>query len=148
MTEGVEVKVEGLASLEAKIHKLAGPQMMAALRAANEKNAEEFRSLVASICPRGDDAKAGGRHLVDTLEKKAVGPMGFEVSIGNQGSRYPLHLEAGHRDRGGGHVPGKPFWRPALRVQRTRWRRRTARAVGAAAKQIVGSATTSPVSGS
>jgi hypothetical protein len=112
---------------------MAGPEAQAEMVKANEKSAADFKAGIVRIIPRGDPA-AG--NLVDSLQDYAVGPTGRGVSIGGPGHRYPLHLEAGHRNRDGSHTPGKPFWNPTKRVLMKRINGRAVRAERAAIKRI------------
>jgi hypothetical protein len=132
---GISAKVIGFESLQAKLLKLGSDAAAQKIRDANSKNADEFMALISSIIPRGDKDS----HLADTLHRESYGPTGVAVVIGGAGHDYPLHLEAGHRNKGGQHVPGKPFWFPALRVQRKRWRARVRRAGNEMVKGVVAS---------
>jgi hypothetical protein len=128
----ISAKVQGLEDLTAKLLKLGGPVFEEKLRAANAKNAEEFAALVKSIIPRGTEDS----HLADSIVIAQSGRVGTAVSIGDAAHKYPMHLETGHRNKGGEHVPGKPFWYPAKRVQSRRWRGRTRRVGNAMIKTI------------
>jgi hypothetical protein len=129
---GITAKVIGFESLQAKLLTLASDAFAAKIRDANSKNADEFMSLVSSIIPRGDESS----HLADTMRRDAYGATGVGVSIGDSDHKYPMHLEAGHRNKGGAHVPAKPFWFPAKRVQSKRWRGRVRRAGNEMVKSI------------
>jgi hypothetical protein len=131
-SDGVTVsRIENLARLRTKILKLGGPQAVSTLKAANQKNADEFKGVVARIVPRDDDAA-----LLGTLTSYDVGPTGAAVAIGDAHHPYPLHLEAGHRNSDGSVTPAKPFWNPAKREQRKRWKSRSERAARSVAKSI------------
>jgi hypothetical protein len=131
----VSAKVEGLASLRAKMLRLAGPEGERGMRVANERNAKEFTALVARIIPRGDPSNG---NLVSTLRQYSPGGIAQAVEIGGPNMPYPLHLEAGHRMPDGSHVPGKPFWNPAKRVLAKKAKGRAVRAERAAIKAITG----------
>jgi hypothetical protein len=125
----MEVKVQGLEALLAKWARVP-ESVKANVKAANDRNAEEFMAAVLRIIPREEGKLAG------TLEKVAgKTPTAVKVQIGGPEAPYPAHLEFGHRD-GKGHVPAKPVWFPTLRVNRKRFRGRTARAVSAALKAL------------
>lgn len=133
----MDVKVTGLQALEAKFARLP-PSVQIALREANEANARDFMQKVAAIVPVDDDA---GGHLVSTLEKTAGDkPGGVRVSIGGPEAPYPAHLEYGHMDRGGGHVPAKPFWWTTWRVNKRLFQGRASRAASKALKALAVSA--------
>jgi hypothetical protein len=137
---GISAKVIGFESLQAKLLKLGSQAFAEKIKDANVKNADEFMDLVRSIIPRGEGPNG---HLVDSLKKEDFGATGVGVSIGDAEHKYPMHLEAGHRDRGGGHVPAKPYWYPAKRVQSKRWRGRVRRAGNAMIKTIAATGITS-----
>jgi hypothetical protein len=139
---GISAKVIGFESLQAKLLQLASQSFADAIKAANDKNADEFIGLVRSTIPRGEGPNG---HLVDSLAKEGFGPTGIGVSIGDAEHKYPMHLETGHRVKGGAHVPGKPYWYPAKRVQSKRWRGRSRRAGNKMVKAIAAGA---PVSSS
>lgn len=127
-------RVEGLDSLRERVLRRLPASAKAKVKAANDKNADEFMGLVRRAIPPGEDED--GAHLVDTLVKDEVSETGVSVSIGGPQAPYPLHLEGGHRARDGSHVPAKPGWNPAKRVIRKRAKGRSARAMNAAVKQI------------
>lgn len=124
--------VTGLDSLDAKLSKL--PQLMKEkVKAANEQNALEFMSTVASLIPLGEREP----HLVSTLEMgPAKTPLGVSVSIGGPAAPYPAHLEFGHMSPGGVHVHAEPFWFTTFRVLRKKFRGRQTRAASAAIKAL------------
>jgi hypothetical protein len=138
-SSNISAKVQGLANLEAKLLRLGGPEFEKKIKDANSKNADEFLALVRSIIPRGTEDS----HLANTLQRFDQGPTGAGVSIGDAEHKYPLHLEAGHRNKGGQHVPGKAYWFPAKRLQSKRWRARTRRAANAMIKAIAATGITS-----
>lgn len=139
----ISAKVEGIERLREKLLALVNSSTArGSVRAANAKSADEMAALVRAIIPRGNDEEG---HVADTLKRFQEGDWGEGVSIGDAAHRYPLHLEAGHRDKGGKHVPAKPYWYPSLRVLRKRSKGRVNRAYLAAVKQIAGPA--APTSG-
>jgi hypothetical protein len=128
--------VENIERLKERVLALVGPKHVALLAAANRTNAAEFERLVRAAAPRGDDE---GGHLVDTLETRQISPTAFEVSIGDEAGGahdYPAHLEFGHRNADGVHVPGKPFWFPSKRIVSKRAHNRILRAERAAMKAV------------
>ena len=129
----VSAKVIGGDDLKDRLLAVLGEQGKLVLQKANQANAKEFASLVRQAVPQ-DPTSHKGAHLVDTIDQQDVGETGAQVSIGNAEVGYPLHLEAGHRDRAGGHVPGKAFWFPAKRVVQKRAHARTLRSYRAAIK--------------
>lgn len=137
--QGVSAKVRGedLARIRAKMLGLLGPEAKAATRKSNALSAKEFEALVRQIVPRGPEERG---HLVDTLRSWSVGETGVAVGIGNRGGGkpYPLHLEAGHRNKDGSHTPATPFWFPAKRVLKKKHNNRALRAERAAIKTIMG----------
>lgn len=114
-----------LERFKARVLALAGPQAEAALKRANELNAEDFRATVARIIPRGDPEDG---HLVDSLRVEPSGDTGSAVSIGDAKHPYPLHLETGHKLPSGKTVPGKAYWFPSKRVTAKKARGRLVRA--------------------
>jgi hypothetical protein len=129
----ISAKVEGLERLKKKMLALAGPQNEAVMRAANQKNADEFEALVRSIIPRGDPEDG---NLVTTLHQTHPSPLATAVGIGSDALPYVYHLETGYTAKDGTHVPGKPFWFPARRVVRKRAHSRIVRAERAVIKSI------------
>ncbi len=123
------VKTKGLGWLLSKIDRIPA-EVQTAIREANEQNALEFMNGVLRIIPREEGKLAG------TLVKEpGKTPLAVRVAIGGPGAPYPAHLEFGHRD-GAGHVPAKPFWFTTLRLNRKRFRAKTARAASAAIKKL------------
>jgi hypothetical protein len=103
---------------------------------ANEQNAQEFYSTVKAAIPVGRPGE-GDKHpgaLVATLKIKPYGEVGQIVTLGDAAHPYPAHLEFGHRNQDGVHVPAEPFWYPARRVKAKRFRGRIMRAMNAAVK--------------
>jgi hypothetical protein len=137
MTDGISVKVANIQRSRERILSLASPAQIAKLKAANQQNADEMRTTVARIVPREHG------ELAATLNTYSLGVVAVATAIGNTETPYPLHLEAGHRNHGGSHTPGKPFWNPAARVQRKRWAQRVRRA----GNDIIKSATAGGTSG-
>lgn len=134
----VSVRIEGIARWKEKILKRLPAALRDQIKAANTKNADEFIKLVATNIPRGDPEDG---NLVDTLHKgDATGnrrsETGVVVTIGGPDQPHPVHLEAGHRNKDGTHVPGKPYWWPARRVLRKRAKSRVARAANAAVRSL------------
>jgi hypothetical protein len=129
----VASKVEGIQAFRQRVLGTLKPEARKLMADANQKNAQEFHDLVAQIVPRGDPKPP---NLADTLVMRPGDQTStaFLVSIGGPGAPYPLHLEGGHRTKGGAHVPAEPFWNPAKRVLRNRARRRAQRALNAAVK--------------
>jgi len=119
------VRVANLERFKKRVLALAGPQAEAAIAKANALNAQDFRSTVERIIPRGEPE--GGR-LVDSLVTESVPPTGTSVSIGNPETPYPLHLETGHKDRAGNFVPGRAYWFPSKQVTKKRAHGRLVRA--------------------
>lgn len=121
-------KVEGMAALRQRILKTLPDAAKKKIAAANEKNATEFRDLVAQIIPRGDPRAP---NLIDTLEMRPgdKSETAFLVTIGGPEAPYPLHLEGGHRTADGVHVPATPYWNPAKVVLKKRAKRRSATAL-------------------
>jgi hypothetical protein len=128
-------RVEGLDRTRDRVLRRLPAAAREKVKAANDKNADEFMGLVRRAIPA---VEVEGReiHLIDTLVKEEVSETGFSVSIGGPQAPYPLHLEGGHRAADGSHVPAKPGWNPAKRVIRKRAKGRSARAMNAALKQI------------
>lgn len=127
MTSTLEAKMIGIEAANNKLLVRLGEKGRKTIAKANETSANEFYELVRRIVPV-DERAATGEHLVDTLTKFPVGQLNWAISIGNQTVRYPLHLETGHRMPDGSHVPGKPYWFPAIRVMRKKNRDRVMRA--------------------
>jgi hypothetical protein len=102
-----------------------------AVRAANEKNADEFMAKVRQIVPTDTG------HLASTLSKQA-GKTETAVAVGIGDAEEPAGpIEWGHKARDGSHVAGRPFFYPARRVGFKRWKGRTARAASKAIKEAV-----------
>ena len=60
--------------------------------------------------------------LVDTVRKEeGRGPLSVDVSVGGQGTDYAAHVEFGHRD-GDEQVPPHPFFYPAMRLTKKKYR--------------------------
>jgi hypothetical protein len=137
----ISAKLVDVDELKARLLRLAGPDAFMAIKAANQKNAQEFASTVARVIPRGDE-RAG--HLVDTLRQSDYGDLGAQVEIGGAGTGYPYpaHLEWGHRNKDGSHTPGKPFWFPAKVVIAKRARLRVLRAQRALIKSVAATGAT------
>jgi hypothetical protein len=115
------VTVSGLAALEAKLLKLP-PAILAAAKDANNENALEFMQRIAAIIPRDTGA------LLDSMKKTEVGPIGVKVEIGDTHPYYLNYVEYGHMD-GATHVPARPFWWPTWRLNKKRFKAKTARIV-------------------
>lgn len=130
-----ETRVTGLARLRERLLAMAGPEAEAEMLKANERNAKEFAATVRRIVPRGDDRDG---HLVASLVEYRLPGIGVGVSIGGPEFPYPLHLEAGHRNKDGSVTPAKPFWYPAKRVLAKKARGRQLRAQRFAIKKITG----------
>lgn len=129
----VAAKTEGMAALRKRILETLPKATKDKMREANEKNATEFRDLVARTVPHGHPESPNlGQTL--TMGPATRSEIGVAVSIGGPEAPYPLHLEAGHRTKQGKHVPGKPFWNPAKQVLKKRAKGRAARALTAAVK--------------
>ena len=47
-------------------------------------------------------------HLADSLVKTAAEPLGAKVSIGNEATPYPAHLEWGHKLKNVRTMPARP----------------------------------------
>lgn len=129
-------RVEGLERLKAKVLGRLTAAAKAETKKANKKNADEFEQLVRQHLPKGDDKNG---HLVETLHQEDSGETGVAVVLGDAAHPYPLHLEAGHRNKDGSHTPGKPVWNPARQVMKKRAKGRAARAASKAVKDMVGS---------
>ncbi|HEY1878426.1 MAG TPA: hypothetical protein VGG68_00690 [Caulobacteraceae bacterium] len=128
----ITVKLSDSGGLNAQMQVLV-EQQGGRLKAANQKNADEFAVLVRSAVPQDANSRHG-RHLAGTIAETAFGPVGVQVSIGSEADPYPAHLEFGHRARNGAHVPGKSSWYPAKRVIQKRAHDRILRAQRAAIK--------------
>ena len=111
-------KVENLERLKAKIAKLS-EAAREKMRAANEKNAQEFKAKVASIVPESGDPKGGVLSQTLTMERGDT-DTAYVVAIGGPQAPYPAHLEFGHMGRDGKKVAAVPFWYPAKRVLKKR----------------------------
>ena len=129
----------GVGDVNATIQRIISGVGGPVLRAANEKSATEFMSLVKLGAPQDPNDPHG--HLIASLKKEDVAPAAVFVSIGDETRKYPAHLEIGHRSKDGKHVPAKPFWYPALRVVKKRNALRLARAERSVIKSAVGSST-------
>lgn len=127
-------RTEGLDSFKAKFTRRLPAEARQKVKAANLKNAEEFRALLVRIMPSSEDAP----HLRDSVELKEVGEFGVQVSEGNAQVPYPAHLELGHRARDGTQVEAMPHWFPAKRVLKKKHRGRQSRAMNAALKAVEG----------
>ena len=124
------------------------PAVQAAVLKANEQNADEFMGLVGRIIPKGADAGPGNERLVDTLAKEPSRQgYGTAVAVGGPEAKFPANLEFGHMLAGGEgnrlaatgrHIPAKPFWYPALRMLKKKFRDRRSRLARAAIKQAAG----------
>ncbi len=129
----VSARVRGVDNLKKKLKRLP-PKAKRYIARANEDNADEFAGLLERTIPRGDEA---GGHLADTLRKsRGRTETAVRVSVGDEQHPYPLHLEAGHKTPGGGHVAGKPFWWPAKRRLKKKLASRATRALTKAVKEI------------
>lgn len=138
----MSAKVRGVDALAAKLRAMP-PAIKQAVRDANQQNAAEFESRIASVVPyeRGVDREHAP--LVSTLTQGAGSTeTAVKVSIGGQAPMdYAAHLEFGHMAKDGVHVPAEPFWFPTLRIMRARFRSRVQRAATSAIKKFVGATT-------
>lgn len=126
---GVYVSRESLEDFQARVARM-GPAIKAAVKDANNQNALEFMQAVSSRIPRDT-----GR-LLDSMKKVNVGEVGVKVELGDTHPYYLNYLEYGHMDHGK-HVPAQPFWWPAWRLMKRRFRGRTSRAGNGAIKKAV-----------
>lgn len=126
-------RVEGLEGFRRRMLETIPAAAREKLKAANQKNAEEFAALVRRIVPKSPEDD--GVQLASTVEvRDGTTETAVEVTIGGPAAPYPFHLEHGHAAADGSHVPGKPFWNPARRVLRKKTNSRRARALNAALK--------------
>ena len=116
----------GLEDLERRLKALP-PAIAEAARTQNDQNALDFMQRILSIIPRDTGRLAG------SLVKKAVGPLGVRVELGDTDPYYLNYLEFGHMD-GDKHVPARPFWWPTWRLNKKLYRAATARKAAAAMK--------------
>lgn len=120
----MSVRVENLERLRAKIDRMS-VRARAEMKAANDKSLGEFVGQVRRIIPTSAEAP----HLAGSIR---TGPgrheLEAEASVGDANVPYPAHLEWGHIAPDGTRVPGKPFWFPALRIMRKRFKGRASRA--------------------
>lgn len=123
-------KVEGLARLKAKLDAMP-KKVKAAVRAALEKNADEYAADLRRLLPRDSGDLAGTVRKADGAHELAV-----EVSVGDAKAPYPAHLEWGHKARDGSQVPAQPTVYPLLRTKRKRFSGRVARAGRKAIKEL------------
>jgi hypothetical protein len=130
------VRVANAERLKKRMLALAGPEAQQVIAKANRLNAEDMRATVARIIPHGDPRDG---HISESLLTGELPPTASFVSIGNDRTPYPLHLEVGHRDRAGNHVPGKAFWYPAKRVTKKKAHGRLVRAERIAIKAAAAS---------
>ena len=105
------------------------PAAIIAVKDANNQNALEFMQKIAAVIPIRTGA------LLRSMKKQDVGPIGVKVEIGDTHPYYLNYVEYGHRTKEGKHVPPDPFWWPTWRLNKKRFRRRTARAGNAALKK-------------
>ena len=121
------VVVTGLEELEKRLLALPAA-VLAATKEANNQNALDFMRRIAAIIPIDT-----GR-LLASMRKVDVGPIGVRVEIGDTHPYYLNYIEYGHMD-GGRHVPARPFWWPTWRLNKKRFKARTARIARAALKK-------------
>ena len=122
-------RVTGVEALQARLAALPA-QVREAARQANQKSAQEFVDKLHATVPHDTgDLDSTIRIIAGKTET------GFGVAVGDAAHPYATAVEFGHMDHGH-HVPPRPFFFPALRVLRKRFRSRCQRAANAAIKGL------------
>lgn len=131
-------KVEGLQRFRAKVLQRFPQAAHTEIKAANQKNADEFaRTVKRSLSGLGDEKAPELESTIEVRDGDAgYGGLGVLVSIGGPEAPYPMHLEGGHRTSSGTHVPAKPFWNPAKRAMAKKAKSRAGRALNKAVKAM------------
>jgi len=121
MASAVDISLVGDKALTKKLHRLEGPAQKRIVRKGLRVGAKPVLAAAKAKVPvktgrtkAGLKIRSAGRSrsrigvVVKTPPRAALGIAADDPNY------YPMSVEYGHSTKGGGHVPARPFMRPAL----------------------------------